>query len=211
VAPNFGFQAVDDLLAAVGYGRISALQVVHRLLPAEIIEERKKKSKPLPSGRQKPREEGVKVHGLDDILINFAKCCNPLPGDGIVGYVTRGRGVTVHTADCLSVEKLEYDAERRVPVEWDIRHEMTHPARITVVTHDQQGVLAGVSSAIAACNGNISRAAVTTTQDKKAYLEFTVDIRDVNHLNEIMHRVESLRGVLSVERVRNARRSKWHV
>jgi GTP pyrophosphokinase len=209
-AAAFGFQTDEDLLAAVGYGRVSAQQVIHRLLPAEVIEERKKKIKPATVQRHKVRDGGVKVHGLDDVLIRFAKCCNPLPGDSIVGYITRGRGVTVHTIDCLSAEKLECDAERRVPVEWDVRQETTHPVRIAVVTHDRQGLLAGVSSAIAACNGNISRATVTTTQDKKAYLDFTVDIRDVQHLNEIMHRVEGLRGVLSVERVRQARRSQWH-
>jgi len=170
-----------------------------------------KKSKPVTSVPRKPRHDGIKVQGLNDILVNFARCCHPLPGDSIVGYITRGRGVTVHTTDCLSVDKLEYDPERRVDVEWDVQQEATHPARITVVTHDQQGVLAGVSSAIAACNGNISRASVATSQDKKAYLEFTVDIRDITHLNEIIHRVENLRGVLSVERVKNTPRwGKWH-
>ena len=117
----------------------------------------------------------------------------------------------MHTTECLSVDKLEYYPERRVEVEWDVQQETTHPARITVVTHDQQGVLAGVSSAIAACNGNISRASVITSQDKKAYLEFTVDIRDIAHLNEIIRRVENLRGVLSVERVKNTPRwCTWH-
>jgi len=184
---------------------------VHRVLPPEIIEERKQKSQTVTPSPRKPRQDGIKVQGLDDILINFARCCHPLPGDSIVGYITRGRGVTVHTTDCLSVEKLEYDPERRVPVEWALRQDTTHPARITVVTHDQQGVLAGVSSAIAACNGNISRATVTTSQDKKAYLELTIDIRDLKHLNDIIHRVESLRGVLSVERVKNSTRwGKWH-
>jgi GTP pyrophosphokinase len=211
VAPHFGFQTADDLMVAVGYGRVSALQVVQRLLPPEIIEERKQKSKPVTPVVRKPRHDGIKVQGLNDILVNFARCCHPLPGDSIVGYITRGRGVTVHTTECLSVDKLEYDPERRVTVEWDVQQEATHPARITVVTHDQQGVLAGVSSAIAACNGNISRASVTTSQDKKAYLEFTVDIRDIAHLNEIIHRVENLRGVLSVERVKNTPRwGKWH-
>jgi guanosine-3',5'-bis(diphosphate) 3'-pyrophosphohydrolase len=210
VAITFGFQADEDLLAAVGYGRASALQVIHRLLPPEVIEERKKKTKTPTPSRSSDRDGGVKVHGLDDVLVRFAKCCNPLPGDRIVGYITRGRGVTVHTIDCLSTEKLEYDAERRVPVEWDVRKDATHPVRIAVVTQDRQGLLAGVSSAIAACNGNISRATVTTTQEKKAYLDFTVDIRDVNHLNEIIHRVEGLRGVLSVERVRHGQQGKWH-
>ena len=211
VATSFGFQADEDLLAAVGYGRVSAQQVIHRILPSEVIEERKKKTKPFTLRRQKPREDGVKVHGLDDVLVRFAKCCNPLPGDSIVGYITRGRGVTVHTMDCLSAEKLEYETERRVPVAWDVRQETTHPVRIAVLTHDRQGLLAGVSSAIAACDGNNSRATVTTTQDKKAYLDFIVDIRDVKHLNEIIRRVEGLRGVLSVERVgQNTRRGKWH-
>jgi GTP pyrophosphokinase len=210
VATTFGFQTTDDLLAAVGYGRVSPQQVVHRLLPPELLEERKKKGRPLTAIPGTRREEGVLVHGLDDVLIRFARCCNPVPGDSIVGYITRGRGVTVHTTDCLSVEKLECDAERRVPVAWDMRQEATHPVRVAVVTHDQQGLLASVSAAIAACNGNISRATVTTTQDKKAYLDFTVDIRDVHHLREIMQRVEGLRGVLSVERVKQTRRGTWH-
>ena len=142
------------------------------------------------------------MQGLNDILVNFARCCHPLPGDSIVGYITRGRGVTVHTTECLSVDKLEYDPERRVEVEWDVQQETTHPARITVVTHDQQGVLAGVSSAIAACNGNISRASVTTSQDKKAYLEFTVDIRDITPERNHPPRGK-LAGSLVGERVKN--------
>jgi GTP pyrophosphokinase len=210
IATSFGFQTADDLLAAVGYGRVSPQQVLHRLLPAELLEERNKKSKPVAPTRSVSREEGVKVHGLDDVLIRFARCCHPLPGDSIVGYITRGRGVTVHTTDCLSAEKLECDPERRVPVAWDVQQDTTHPVRIAVVTYDRQGLLANVSSAIAACNGNISRATVTTTQDKKAYLDFTVDIRDVRHLREIVQRVEGLRGVLSVERVKHTRRGPWH-
>jgi GTP pyrophosphokinase len=206
-AAIFGFQTADDLLAAVGYGRVSPQQVVNRLLPTEVVEERKNKKIPPATVPSPRREDGVKVHGLDDVLTRFARCCNPVPGESIVGYITRGRGVTVHTIDCLSADKLETDAERRVPVSWDTQQETIHPVRIAVVTQDQQGVLASVSSAIAACNGNISRATVTTTQDKKAHLDFTVDIRNLSHLREIMQRVETLRGVLSVERVKNTR--KW--
>ncbi len=212
IASALSFQTADDLLAAVGYGRVSAVQIAHRLLPSDVVEERKKQRKPPAASPHRPREGGVKVHGLDDILVRFAKCCHPLPGDSITGYVTRGRGVTVHTADCLSAEKLEYDAEeRRVPVEWDVRQETTHPVRLLVLAHDQQGVLAGVSAAIAECNGNISRATITTTQEKKAHLDLTVDIRDITHLKEITRRVEGLRGVLSVERVTIGRRDKWPV
>ncbi len=210
IASSMSFQAIDDLFAAVGYGRVSAVQVVHRLLPPDIVEERTRQGKSPTISPRKPREEGVRVYGLDDILVRFARCCHPLPGDSIVGYVTRGRGVTVHTTDCLSAEKLEYDAEeRRVPVAWDVRKEMTHPVHIAVVTHDKKGLLAVVSTAIAACNGNISRATVTTTQEKKAYFDFTVDIRDVNHLKEIIRQVEGLPDILSVQRVKIGRRGKW--
>jgi GTP pyrophosphokinase len=209
LAPAHGLATADDLLAAIGYGRISASQVAHKLLPAEILEAHQQKPKTVGEHAPRQREEGVKVQGLDDILIRYAQCCHPLPGDSIVGYVTQGRGITVHTVDCLSAEKLEYDAERRVPVEWALQQTTTHPVKIAVVALDQAGVLAGVSAAIANGDGNISRATVTTSQDKRAYLDFTVDIRDVTHLKDVLRRVSSLNGVLSVERVKNGRRRKW--
>ncbi len=209
LAPSHGLATADDLLAAIGYGRISASQVAHKLLPPDILEAHKQKPKTVQEHAPRRREEGVKVQGLDDILIRYAQCCHPLPGDSIVGYVTRGRGITVHTVDCLSAEKLEYDADRRVPVEWSLEQTTSHPVKIAVVALDQAGVLAGVSSAIADCDGNISRATVTTSQEKKAYLDFTVDIRDIAHLKEVIRRVSSLNGVLSVERVKNGRRRKW--
>ena len=211
VAPAFGCHRANGLLEAVGYGRLSAEQVAHRLLPSRLLDEKKKQGKEgVSSGRQRPRSEGVKVHGLSDVLINFARCCSPLPGDSIVGYVTRGRGVSIHTTDCESTRKLEYDAERRTSVSWDDGGEALHPAGITLVTHDEQGVLAGVSAAISACKVNISRLTTTTTMDKKAYMDVTVDVRDVNHLNEVIRRIEGVRGVLSVERARNVRRGHWH-
>ena len=210
-APAFGCHRANDLLEAVGYGRVSALQVTHRLLPSNLIKEKTKQGKAVaPSGRQQPRSEGVRVHGLTDVLINFARCCSPLPGDRIVGYVTRGRGVSVHTTDCESTRKLEYDAERRTSVSWDDAAETLHPAAIALVTHDEQGVLANVSAAVSACKVNISRFHTTTTMEKKAYMDITVDVRDVNHLNEVIRRIEGVRGVLSVERARNVRRGNWH-
>ena len=209
LAPAHGVATADDLLAAIGYGRVSASQVAHKLLPAEVLEAQKQKPKVVEEHTPRRREEGVKVQGLNDILIRYAQCCNPLPGDSIVGYVTRGRGITVHTVDCLSAEKLEYDADRRVPVEWDVQQTMTHPVKIAVIALDQAGVLANISSAIADGDGNISRASVTTSQDKRAYLDFTVDIRDTTHLKDVIRRVGNLKGVLSVERVKNGRRRKW--
>ena len=210
-APAFGCHRANDLLEAVGYGRVSALQVAHRLLPSNLIKEKTKQGKAVaPSGRQQPRSDGVRVHGLTDVLINFARCCSPLPGDRIVGYVTRGRGVSVHTTDCESTRKLEYDAERRTSVSWDDAGETLHPAAIALVTHDEQGVLANVSAAVSACKVNISRFHTTTTMEKKAYMDITVDVRDVNHLNEVIRRIEGVRGVLSVERARNVRRGNWH-
>ena len=210
-APAFGCHRANDLLEAVGYGRVSALQVARRLLPPSLLAETEKQDKaPPPSGRQQPRSEGVRVHGLTGVLVNFARCCSPLPGDSIVGYVTRGRGVSIHTTDCESTRKLEYDAERRTSVSWDGAGDTLHPAAIALVTHDEQGVLASVSAAISACKVNISRFTTTTTMEKKAYMDVTVDVRDVNHLNEVIRRIEGVRGVLSVERARNVRRGTWH-
>jgi GTP pyrophosphokinase len=105
---------------------------------------------------------------------------------------------------------MEFDAERRTSVSWDNSNEILHPAGIALVARDEQGVLAKVSAAVSACKVNISRFHTTTTTDKKAYMDMSVDVRDVNHLNEVIHRVEGVRGVLSVERARNVRRGNWH-
>src|SRR6185369_5640472 len=145
IAAEFGFAGDDDLLAAVGYGKISAGQILGKLLPDEKLHERtERKESRLTSVINKLKgksSSAVEISGVDDVLVRFGKCCNPLPGDEITGFITRGKGVTIHTADCPLA--METDPERRIDVAWNKLKTAVLPVRIRVLCHDIKGILAG--------------------------------------------------------------------
>ncbi|PNU20941.1 GTP pyrophosphokinase [Geothermobacter hydrogeniphilus] len=200
---EFGFSGGEDLLAALGYGKVSLGQIVAKLVPREQIETRPAAPGPLGKVvnkiRQKP-SNAIKLQGVEDILVRFAKCCNPLPGDEVIGFITRGRGVTVHAGDCPQVR--ETDPERRVPVEWDRRKKASRPVRIRVYCENQRGMLAAITTAITNCDANIISANVHSTADHKGVNNFEVDVQDLEHLNRVRQAVVNLKGVYKVERLR---------
>jgi GTP pyrophosphokinase len=205
VAQRFGCNRVEDLLVRIGYGKVPARQVALKLMPEEQAEAlRAKEAVPAEAPKRPRPSEGVKVKGVEDILLNFAKCCNPVPGDEIVGYVTRGRGVSIHTADCPSLAALEVDPERRIDVEWDVARRHPYTVRILVETIDRPGVLAKVTSAIASCKVNISKCNVLTTGDQRAQIHLSIDIIDLSHLERVMAEIGKIRTVLSVRRLKEA-------
>ncbi|MGB4068820.1 MAG: bifunctional (p)ppGpp synthetase/guanosine-3',5'-bis(diphosphate) 3'-pyrophosphohydrolase [Nitrospira sp.] len=207
VAKQEGYATVDELAAAVGFGHVATAQVVGRLVP------------PTSAGTSIPPdpvsvpkvvgtrggEPGVQVKGGRDLLMQLSRCCNPVPGDKILGYITRGRGLTIHSVDCPNLEALDYDRERLVMVEWDTATSSQHAVKIAVIAEDRTGVLANVSSAIAECNANISRAEIITREDRKAELDFVVEIADTSHLNRVLKAVERVEGVLTAKRLRSWR------
>ncbi|MEW6409715.1 MAG: bifunctional (p)ppGpp synthetase/guanosine-3',5'-bis(diphosphate) 3'-pyrophosphohydrolase [Nitrospirota bacterium] len=200
VVKVFGISDLEGLFVAIGYGRLSGHQVVNRLIPEKIVEE-------IPPKRfKKPvrTPKGISVHGAGDIMVHLSRCCNPLPGDRIIGFVTRGRGITIHTDDCQNLRALALDKDRLIDVKWEKGKEITHPVRISVYTIDKPGLLANVSSAVTSAEANISHASASTTPDKKAYLNFTVEVRDLSHLQNIMKKVSQVEGVISVRRVKAA-------
>ncbi|MBI3326942.1 MAG: bifunctional (p)ppGpp synthetase/guanosine-3',5'-bis(diphosphate) 3'-pyrophosphohydrolase [Nitrospinae bacterium] len=203
IAKRFSFTTPTDLMAEIGFGKVSVNQVLARLLPKEVLEARQKPVKT----EQKPGAThevgGVKVKGVEDIMTRYAHCCNPVPGDDIVGFITIGRGVSIHTADCDRI--VEYTPERMVEVEWDVEEVIPHPVGISVVTVDRPGMLAKISSAIALCEVNIREATVTTTEEQRALLNFVIDINDLNHLQKVMKTIRQVKGVISVVRVKD-----WH-
>ncbi len=203
VASDFSFHEVDDLLAAVGYGKISANQVIGRLVPSEKLEKEKAREETrlarLIKRVTKKPHDAIVVKGVEDVMIRFAGCCNPVPGDRVVGYITRGRGVTIHAADCGSV--LSDDSERRVDVEWDLGKDYSHPVRIRVVSSDRKGLLADISSSLTSHKANIVNAQVIT-QDDRAIGTFQIEIRDLKHLQQITRSLEKVKGVLQVKRLR---------
>jgi GTP pyrophosphokinase len=199
--------SVDDLCSAVGYGRIAPNQVLQRLIPGEpplspAPEPEAPKRRGLFRRAAVPASPtGVRVSGLNDVLVRFAACCAPLPGDEVVGFVTRGRGVTVHTRDCSKVFAL--DPDRRIEVQWDNEAAAPRRVKIRVVSIDRPGILATVTKSISSAGINIDAARVATTQEGKAISSFDVWVSDVRTLNAVMKEIGRVKGVLTVERVRS--------
>jgi GTP pyrophosphokinase len=191
---------LDDLLAAIGYGKVSAHMVANKLAPDKPhIEPIPKKP---PHKHAKPSGSAMKISGMDNMLIHLSKCCNPVPGDKVVGFITRGRGVSIHTVDCTNVGELTFDKERLVDVSWGDFQPGAHAVKISVRTQDKPGLLASVSSSISAAEANITHAEAIIGEDKQATLNFTIDIKDVEHLNRIIKNIESINGVMGVKRVK---------
>jgi guanosine-3',5'-bis(diphosphate) 3'-pyrophosphohydrolase len=207
VTESFGMRTLEELYAAIGYGKLAITKVLAAVLPDTAQSEQKlpQASSPLErifqrAAKSSRQKVGVKVSGLDDILVRFARCCEPLPGDRIVGFITRGRGVTVHLANCAQVMKM--DTMRQVDVVWDMDVKTARRVRITVHSQDQMGLLANVTSAITSNGANIANAQVTTTNYGKAINSFELMIDDARQLEKIIRAIEMVPGVIRVERVR---------
>jgi GTP pyrophosphokinase len=207
IAQDFGVGTVESLIGQVGYGKIQPHSIVARILPKEVAA-KSRESQPqggilgkiIKEAKQKNRS-GIKVGGYHDVLVTLGKCCNPLPGDSITGFITRGRGVTVHTVDCSKV--LANDPERRVDVEWDITADRVHEAKIKAVCVDKPGILASMTKTISNLGVNISQANIRTTSDEKAINIFVVEITDRNQLENILRALESIPGVIAATKIRS--------
>jgi GTP pyrophosphokinase len=201
VAADLGYPTPDDLLAAIGYGKASVHQLLNKLAPGATLEtvERAKAA----AGTRPTTDQGVRIRGVEDLLVRFAKCCNPLPGDAIVGFITRGRGLTVHARDCLTVAKSVLDRERLIDVEWDVEEPPKRPVRIAVyIGNDRPGLLSEITGAISSRNGNITKAEVTVTDDRRGINNFVVEVADLRQLQDIMTAIRLVPDVMNVERVR---------
>jgi GTP pyrophosphokinase len=202
---KFHLKDAESLFAQVGYGKITPHSVVGKLLPSDLL----KKPEPVPKKvgilgeifqkvRRKSRT-GIQVGGHSDILVTLGKCCAPLPGDSVTGFITLGRGVMVHRMDCDKV--LASDPERRVEVSWERAPDVLHHAKMKVITVNRPGILANLTKKISNLGVNISEANVRSTNDEKAINLFTVEIADRAQLEQVMRGVESVKGVISVQKI----------
>jgi GTP diphosphokinase / guanosine-3',5'-bis(diphosphate) 3'-diphosphatase len=200
---ELGFPSADDLLASIGYGKTSIQQVLGRLAPAAVHDtDAATEARPARPVR-KGEGPAVRIRGVDDLLVRFAKCCSPVPGDGIVGFITRGRGLTVHARDCLTVAKNVLDKERLVTVEWGAAEPAKRPVRIAVyIGRDRPGLLAEITAAISSRQGNIIKAEITVTDDRKGLNHFVVEVEDLRQLQDIMQAIRDVKDIVNVERVR---------
>ncbi|HEV8342741.1 MAG TPA: bifunctional (p)ppGpp synthetase/guanosine-3',5'-bis(diphosphate) 3'-pyrophosphohydrolase [Candidatus Binatia bacterium] len=203
IATELGVKDEETLLASVGYGKITPYQVLAKLLPAEKLEGDKKRPQGalerlfrLVSGQKK--DLSVKVKGVGDVLVRFARCCHPLPGENIVGFITRGRGVVVHVSSCPKV--LESDPHRKVEVSWQDDGQTLRPIKIDVSCVDRPGLLAAISAAITSAKVNIARAQVRTYPDQKALNSFEVMISNSDQLKRVLQNISKVKGVYKATR-----------
>jgi len=202
VARDYGCTLADDLYAGIGYGTFAARQVLAKLVPAAKLEPTapSRLAGTPKHGSSTPSELAIQVHGLDDLMVYRAKCCSPVRGEEIIGYITRGKGIAVHSRQCSNVQNLLYDADRRIDVQWVGPKLALYPIKLTLVTEDRQGMLADVTSAIAAVHSNIQNFEARTT-DARASIDLTIDIVDLQHLEKILTSLRRIEGVYQVERV----------
>jgi guanosine-3',5'-bis(diphosphate) 3'-pyrophosphohydrolase len=203
-AHEYGLQKVDDLIAAVGYGKISARQVLSKIVGVDELREKPPETGLASMVRRvlRPGPDRIKVKGIDDLLVVRARCCNPIRGEKIVGYISRGKGVSVHSASCSNVVNLMYDPDRRIEVEWDSagQGDGAFTVRLAVQVEDKKGMVAAVSAKVAGMNTNI-RSMEATTEDTRGRIDMTVEIADMKHLEKVIKSVKAVSGVLDVERV----------
>ncbi|MBI5846306.1 MAG: bifunctional (p)ppGpp synthetase/guanosine-3',5'-bis(diphosphate) 3'-pyrophosphohydrolase [Deltaproteobacteria bacterium] len=199
----FGVKATEDLLVEVGYGKVTPLQILNRLLPKEGDEE-KKCELPASEAREAPRKKvggGITVRGADGILLRFAKCCNPVPGDAITGYITRGFGVTVHRASCPNA-RAACDLERVIEVAWEGEPEAAYPVRLRIISRDRVGLLADITAAITKMKANIL--SVNSTSDVARGMAdgiFIVAVPGRKQLDLVVKEIRKIQGVQDVKRL----------
>jgi len=200
-AGEFGMSKAEEVFAAIGYGKVAAKALLAKLVPQEQLKETPETGiasvvrRVLGTG-----DEKIKVRGFDDLMVFRARCCNPIRGEKIVGYITRGKGVSVHSSTCSNVTNLLYDPERRIDVEWDKGTDAApYTVRLSIQVEDRKGILADVSSKIAGINTNI-RNVEATVDSQMGRIDMTVEISDVKHLQKVIKSLKSVEGVVDVER-----------
>jgi GTP pyrophosphokinase len=203
-ATEYGLKSEDDLTAAIGYGKLSVGQLIGKLVPEaklNILKDKVDKAeKTKPSTRRKDTG-AILISGVDDVMVRFGKCCNPLPGDEIIGFITRGKGVTVHVVDCPVA--FGSDPERRIDVAWNREKHVPLPVKIRVTCYDHKGILADITQAITSCEANIISAHIQSTVDKMGVNTFEVEVTDIDHLRKVMNAITRLEDVVKVERLKN--------
>ena len=208
VAVELKCQNTDELITQVGYGKVTPAQVIELIVP----EDKRRAEGDAPAEPSKNliknllrkvtrrnSTSGIRVQGEHDVLVRFARCCSPLPGDPIVGFITRGRGVTVHRRDCE--QGLDLDPERRIDVEWDGKSAVPHEVAIQVLCADKPGLLAHISQAFSDSAVNISQAHCRATEDGRAVNTFHASVRDLEQLKGVIRALARIKGVYSVDRV----------
>ncbi len=210
VAADYGYSKIEDLHAALGYGKYSARQVLQKLAPDKVLPELPEPEAPAAPARAVAPPTGddqdlvIKVKGVDDLLVYRAKCCNPIRGEAIVGYVTRGKGIAVHSVNCSNVQNLMYEVERKIDVEWSRGAAQTFPVKLIVHTEDRPGMLSQLTTALFGEQTDIRSLEARADDGRNAdgaIVDMTVEIKDKKQLERVVSSIRRISGVRDIERV----------
>ena len=203
VARKFNFSGEEDMMAAVGYGGITAAQIVTRL--TEKFRKDEPSVKALPDVKDAPKQEktklaqGVRVKGVDNLLVRFSRCCNPVPGDEIVGFVTRGRGVSIHRTNCPNIQKEE--EERLIDVEWEGTPDQSFNVDLEITGMDRRGFVNEVLQVITETKTNMTAVSGRVKKNRLAVIDVSISVRNLEHLHFIVERLKRLDDIYSVQRI----------
>ena len=211
VANDYGLSRAEDLFASIGYGKLVSRNVIAKYLGTDKFTEldpEKKKASTLQNGVKAVKkliglgDQAITVRGVDDMLINRARCCNPLRGEPIVGYISLGKGIVVHTKRCKNVPSLMVNKDRIIEVDWAGKSDkQAYAVKLLAITENRTGMIAGITGAIADIKTNIRGAQANVSRDDRGHIEITVEVFDVKHLDRIISAIKSVSGVLDVERL----------
>ncbi|MCS6837965.1 MAG: RelA/SpoT family protein, partial [Bdellovibrionaceae bacterium] len=207
---DLGLHRIDDIYIRVGYGRLEPKTLLERLAPdltKNASAKNQEEKKPgfirrfFEGNKIRKSQSLIRVSGMDDMLVHFARCCHPIPGDNIVGFITRGRGITIHRADCPKA--FQFDAERRIDVEWNVdgSKAIERVVKIQVVSQDSKGLLKQIAEAFAANQMNIEGAQIHTTKDAKAISVFTASVANTAQVSQLIQAIQKIKGIIEVKRV----------
>ncbi|MBN1828451.1 MAG: bifunctional (p)ppGpp synthetase/guanosine-3',5'-bis(diphosphate) 3'-pyrophosphohydrolase [Deltaproteobacteria bacterium] len=205
IIKEHGLQNTEDLYVLISYGKISPRHIVNRFLHHEEDRQDKEEEKIGLAERikrkfKRPSGAAISITGIDDVMVRFAKCCSPLPGDEIVGFITRGRGVSVHEANCPKLS--EFDHERIIDVHWNMEKEQIFPVNIRIICRDKTGLLSELSTAISALGVNITYVNLETQLNQTVRCDFQLEVNDLKQFKKIVTSLQKLKNVLTVERIR---------
>jgi GTP diphosphokinase / guanosine-3',5'-bis(diphosphate) 3'-diphosphatase len=210
ICKKYSLHSVEDLYASVGYGGITPNLILNRLKDEykklvkpedrDILIELEEKLQKTETVRKKPNTTGVKVKGIDNVMIRFARCCNPVPGDDVFGFITKGRGVSVHRKNCPNANEFLQQAERLIDVEWHTEAKVSYNADVEIQAYDRKGLLAEITTIIDESKVNIHSFYSRTTKDRMAIINFILEINDVDQLNKLIKRFKKIEGIVDVFR-----------
>jgi len=197
VTIELGFTELESMFENIGYGKLTAYQVLSKIIPQEKI------SPIIPLVKPKKRiDQGIRVQGINDMMIRFARCCNPVPGDEIIGYITRGRGVSVHKVDCSNIDFISAEKDRLVKVEWVKTEELFYPVKVKIVADDRSNLVSDILLIFSSLKITVSAIKAITDKNNIANIDVTLSINNLEHLQEVIKKIKKTNSVLTVKRMK---------